>query len=309
MGKTKRALGKGLDALFSEPFETEIAGESVKSIPINRIVSKKEQPRREFDRDKIEELARSIQGNGIIQPIVVRSSGQNYELVVGERRVRAAKRVGLLEIPAIVKDYPDSKIFDIALIENIQREDLNPIEEADAYRIILERDMITQEELSKRLGKSRSYIANMIRILDLPDKIKTYVSRGTISVGQAKALLSLKNQEQRLKLVERIINDKLSVRDVERMTKRRDVPRGTKVSEKEPFIEELEDQLRERFGTKVVIDYRKGRGTIKIEFYSNDELDRIIEEMRKREPRYILALQYIQFAGEQTFVFFRYMLL
>ena len=280
MGKTKRALGKGLDALFSEPFEKEIAEESVKSIPINRIVSKKEQPRREFDSDKIEELARSIQGNGIIQPVVVRSSGQNYELVVGERRVRAAKRVGLLEIPAIVKDYPDSKIFDIALIENIQREDLNPIEEADAYRIILKRDMITQEELSKRLGKSRSYIANMIRILDLSDKIKTYVSRGTISVGQAKALLSLKNQEQRLKLVERIINEKLSVRDVERMTKRRDVPRGTKVSEKEPFIEELEDQLREKFGTKVVIDYRKGRGAIKIEFYSNDELDRIIEEMR-----------------------------
>jgi ParB family chromosome partitioning protein len=280
MGKTKRALGKGLDALFSESFETEIEEESVKSIPIDRIVSKRKQPRREFDGEKIEELARSIQGNGLIQPIVVRSSGQNYELVVGERRVRAAKRVGLLEIPAIVKDYPDNKAFDIALIENIQREDLNPIEEAVAYRIILERDMITQEELSKRLGKSRSYIANMIRILDLPDTIQMHVSRGTISVGQAKALLSIKNQEERLKLAERIINDKLSVREVERITRRRDVPRGTKTSVKEPFIEELEEQLREKLGTKVVIDYRKGKGVIKIEFYSSDDLDRIIEEMR-----------------------------
>jgi ParB family chromosome partitioning protein len=280
MGKTKRALGKGLDALFSEPFKTEIAEESIKNIQIERIVSKREQPRREFDKDKIEELARSIQGNGIIQPVVVRRSGQNYELVVGERRVRAAKRVGLLEIPAIVKDYPDEKIFDIALIENIQREDLNPIEEADAYRIILERDMITQDELSKRIGKSRSYIANMIRILNLPDKIQMYVSRGTISIGQAKALLSLQNQEERLKLVERIIDEKLSVREVEKVTKRRDVPRGTKTSVKEPYIEELEEQLRVKFGTKVIIDYRKGKGVIKIEYYTDDDLDRIVEEMR-----------------------------
>jgi ParB family chromosome partitioning protein len=280
MGKTKRALGKGLDALFSEPFKTEIEEESVKSIPLERIVSKREQPRREFDKDKIEELARSIQGNGIIQPVVVRRSGQNYELVVGERRVRAAKRVGFLEIPAIVKDYPDEKIFDIALIENIQREDLNPIEEADAYRIILERDLITQDELSKRIGKSRSYIANMIRILNLPDKIQMYVSRGTISVGQAKALLSLQNQEERLKLVERIIDEKLSVREVEKVTSRRDVPRGTKTSVKEPYIEELEEQLRVKFGTKVTIDYRKGKGVIKIEYYTDDDLDRIVEEMR-----------------------------
>jgi ParB family chromosome partitioning protein len=280
MGKTKRALGKGLDALFSEPFESEVAEENIRRIPVERIISKKEQPRREFDKDKIEELARSIKGNGIIQPIVVRRSDQNYELIVGERRLRAAKSAGLLEIPAIVKDYPDNRIFDIALIENIQREDLNPIEEATAYRVILERDMITQEELSKRIGKSRSYIANMIRILDLPDKIKTHVSRGTISVGQAKAILSLQNQEERLELVDRIINERLSVREVESITRQRDVPRGTKMSVKEPYIEEIEERLRIKFGTKVVIDYRNGRGAIKIEFYTNDDLDRIIEEMR-----------------------------
>jgi ParB family chromosome partitioning protein len=280
MGKTKRALGKGLDALFSEPLETEVAEENIQRIPVERIISKKEQPRREFDHDKIEELARSIKGNGIIQPIVVRRSDQNYELIVGERRLRAAKSAGLLEIPAIVKDYPDNKIFDIALIENIQREDLNPIEEATAYRVILERDMITQDELSKRIGKSRSYIANMIRILDLPDKIKTHVSRGTISVGQAKAILSLPNQKERLELVDRIINEKLSVREVESITRRRDVPRGTKLSVKEPYIEEIEEQLRIKYGTKVVITYRNGRGAIKIEFYTDDDLDRIIEEMR-----------------------------
>ena len=140
--------------------------------------------------------------------------------------------------------------------------------------------MITQDELSKRIGKSRSYIANMIRILNLPDKIQMYVSRGTISVGQAKALLSLQNQEERLKLVERIIDEKLSVREVESVTKRRDVPRGTKTSVKEPYIEELEEQLRVKFGTKVTIDYRKGKGVIKIEYYTDDDLDRIVEEMR-----------------------------
>ena len=277
----KRALGKGLDALFSDE-RTASEQEGVKSIPVGEIVSKGEQPRKEFDEEKIEELARSIRGSGIIQPIVVRKKGDGYEIVVGERRFRAAKRAGLLEIPSIVKQFPEEQLFDIALIENIQREDLNPIEEAEAYRAILERDTITQEELSKRVGKSRSYIANMVRILDLPDDIKDHVSRGTISVGQAKAILSFHDKEKQRRMVERIIDEKLSVRDVERITKRKDVPRGTMKAgraPRNPFVEDMEEKLRTRYGTKVTIDYHKGRGAIKIAFYSDEDLERLVDEI------------------------------
>lgn len=280
----KKALGRGLDALFSDALDTVSVRESVQNIPLEEIVSKGDQPRKEFDQEKIDELAHSIQGNGIIQPVVVRRSSSGYEIVVGERRLRAAKKAGLSEIPAIVKEFPDERIFDIALIENIQREDLNPIEEAQAYRTILERDTITQEELSRRVGKSRSYIANMVRILDLPDDIREHVSRGTISVGQAKAILSIHDEEEQRRVVERIIKEKLSVRDVERITKRKAVPRGTGGAVRDrrstPFVEDMEERLRTRYGTKVTIDYRRGRGVIKIEFYSDEDLERIVDEMR-----------------------------
>jgi ParB family chromosome partitioning protein len=276
----KKALGRGLDALFSDAVDTVSVRESVQNIPLEEIVSKGDQPRKEFHQEKIDELAHSIQGNGIIQPIVVRRSSSGYEIVVGERRLRAAKQAGLSEIPAIVKEFPDERLFDIALIENIQREDLNPIEEAQAYRTILERDTITQEELSRRVGKSRSYIANMVRILDLPDDIREHVSRGTISIGQAKAILSLQDEEEQRRVVERIIKEKLSVRDVEHITKRKAVPRGTGGSVRSPFVEDMEERLRARYGTKVTIDYRKGRGVIKIEFYSDEDLERIVDEMR-----------------------------
>lgn len=283
----KRALGRGLDALFTDSSEAVSEQEAVQNVSLDEIVSKRDQPRKEFDEEKIDELARSIRGNGIIQPIVVRKSGSRYEIVVGERRFRAAKRAGLREIPAIIKQFPEEKLFDIALIENIQREDLNPIEEAQAYRAILQRDTITQEELSKRVGKSRSYIANMVRILDLPDDIKNHVSRGTISVGQAKAILSLQGKEEQRRMVDRIINEKLSVREVERITKGRDVPRGTettgkgrgKIPSQNPFVEDMEERLRTKYGTKVTIDYRKGRGAIKIAFYSDDDLERLLDEI------------------------------
>ncbi len=274
----KRALGKGLDALISGSLE-EVSQEPVHIISIKEIVSNKYQPRRGFDQKKIDELAQSIKRNGLIQPIIVRRHGEKFEIIVGERRFRAVKQAGLTEIPVVIKDYPQDKLFDITLIENIQREDLNPIEEANAYKMILERDRITQEEFSNRIGKSRSYIANMIRILELPEDIQDHVSRGTISVGQAKALLSLRSRSEQEELVSRIINEKLTVREVERITKRSDVPRGTKVIEKDPHIERIEERLRSRLGTKVTLNYRKGRGFIKIAFYSNDELERIIDEM------------------------------
>jgi len=278
----KKALGRGLNALFDENGIREAVKGEVPSIEIDRIVPGRHQPRRSFDDERIKELADSIRQNGLIQPIVVAQRGDRYEIIVGERRVRAAKIAGLTEIPALVKDWSEHKALEIALIENIQREDLNPIEEATAYKLILDRDRITQEELSKRIGKSRSYIANMIRLLDLPGKVQEFVSRGTISVGQAKAVLSLPDDAAREALVGKIMKQGLTVRDVERLTKRRDVPRGTSRRAKDPHIEEIEERLRSRLGTKVAVDYRGGRGWLKIEFYSKDDLERILDEILAR---------------------------
>jgi len=272
----KKALGKGLDALISGSFESEVVQESIQYIKIDNIVRNPYQPRKSFDSEKIEELAQSIRENGLIQPIVVRSYQDKYELIVGERRVLAAKRANLSEIPAVIKDYSEEKLLELALIENLQREDLNPIEEALAYKLILERDRITQDELAKRIGKSRSYIANMLRILELPEHIRENVSRGTISVGQAKALLAIDDKGEQERLAQQILSEKVTVRELERVSRKKNVPRGT---QKEPYIDEIEGRLREKFGTKVTVDYRNGKGVIKIDFYSNDELDRIIEEM------------------------------
>lgn len=275
----KQALGRGLDALISGSLESDIKQGNVQYISISKIISNPLQPRKSYDREGIDELAQSIKNNGLIQPIVVRKNGDKFEMVVGERRLRAAKIAELKEIPAIVKEYSNGKIFEIALIENIQREDLNPIEEALAYRMILDREMITQEELSKRVGKSRSYIANMVRILELPSYIQDHVSRGTISVGQAKALLSLNDRKEQDTLVKKILQENLTVREVERLTKRKPVPRGTKNFEEKLYVEELEEKLRSKLGTKISIDYRRGKGLIKIEFYSNEDLERIIGEI------------------------------
>jgi len=275
----KKALGKGLDALISGALGSDIAKESIQYIKIEDLIPNRFQPRKSFDNEKINELAQSIKENGLIQPIVVRSDNDKYEVIVGERRVRAAKLADLSEIPAVIKDYSEEKLIELALIENIQREDINPIEEGLAYKMILERDRITQEELSKRIGKSRSYIANIIRILELPKIIQDNVSRGTISVGQAKALLAINNKSGQEDLAKRIISENITVRELEGITRRKSVPRGTKGKEKDPFIDEIEEKLRVKFGTKVIIDYHEGRGSIKIEFYSNDELDRILGTM------------------------------
>lgn len=276
----KKVLGKGIDALISESLDmTEIPPRGLRSVPISKVVSNRNQPRKSFDEGKIDELAISIEENGLIQPIVVRERGDNFEVVVGERRLRAARRAGIKEIPVIVKDYSEDKLLELALIENIQREDLNPIEEALAYRMIIDRETITQEELSRRIGKSRSYVANMLRLLELPEEIMEHVSRGTLSVGQAKAILSLSDVNDQKNLAKKILSESLSVREVERITKKANVPRGTMDSVRDPYIEAIEEKLRTLFGTKVSVDYRNGRGSIRINFYSNEELERIMEEV------------------------------
>jgi ParB family chromosome partitioning protein len=275
----KKALGRGLDALIDVSGAGAPEEAVVPVIEISLIESGRHQPRKRFDQEKIGELAESIRRNGIIQPVVVARRGEKYELIVGERRLRAAKIAGLREIPVYIKDFSEHKALEIALIENIQREDLNPIEEASAYKMILDRDRITQEELSDRIGKSRSYIANMIRLLDLPERIQEHVSRGTISVGQAKAILSLPDYDAMDKLVARIQEEKLSVRDVEQIARRKGVPRGTSGRTKDPHIDEIEEQLRTRLGTKVTVDFRGGKGSLRIEFYSQDDLERILAEI------------------------------
>ncbi len=271
----KRALGKGLDALIS--VETDVDKNNINEILLDDIVPNKNQPRKKFEEEGIKELAESIKENGIIQPIVVRKINDKYQIVIGERRYRAAKLIGLKKIPAVIRDVSDSKTLELALIENIQREDLNPIEEASAYKTIIDREMITQEELSRKIGKSRSYIANMIRLLELPEKVKEYVSRGTISVGHAKAILSVKNPDEQIKIAKEIINKGYSVRDVEGLTKRKNVSRGT--YEKNPYIAEIEEKLIDRFGTKVRINYKDGKGSLIIDFYSEEDLERILENL------------------------------
>ncbi len=278
----KKALGKGLDALFSERIEIEERGEKLPLINLDDIVPNKLQPRKRIDEEKIDELASSIKENGLIQPIVVRKLNGKYEIIVGERRFRAAKKAGLREIPAMIKEYSDYRALEIALIENLQREDLNPLEESLAYKLIIDREMITQEELSRRIGKSRSYIANMIRLLELPEGIQELVSRGTLSVGQAKAVLALSDHASQEELVKKIIDEQLTVREVEKIARKKVVPRGTKESRKDPYISEIEEQLRLKFGTKVVVDYRDGKGAIRVEFYSRDEFERILDEIITR---------------------------
>ena len=275
----KKVLGRGLDALIEESGSGAQEGLELPVIEISRIEMGTHQPRRSFDQEKIKELAESIRNIGLIQPVVVTQSGEKYRLIVGERRLRAAKIAGLKEIPAFVKDYSEDKALEIALIENIQREDLNPIEEATAYKIILDREQITQENLSERIGKSRSYIANMVRLLDLPDEVQEHVSRGTISVGQAKAVLSLSDAGAMEKLVSRILDEQLTVREVEKLARKESVPRGTSRRAKDPHIDEIEERLRTRLGTKVTVDYRGGKGYLRIEFYSEDDLERILCEI------------------------------
>lgn len=261
----------------------------VQSIPINQIDPNPHQPRRDFDVEALTGLAQSIKEHGIVQPLVVRRMGERYELIAGERRLRAAEMAGLTEVSVIVGDFDDRKAMEMALIENIQREDLNPIEEASAIQRLRDDFGLTQEELSSRLGKSRPAIANSLRLLSLEDEIQESVSRGTISAGHARALLGVSDPDSRLKLHQEVVDKALSVRQTEELVKRvqagvdgLNVSRETRPAPpKDPNITDVEDSLRRILGTKVVIRDRKGRGRIQIEYYSLDDLDRILEILQK----------------------------
>jgi ParB family transcriptional regulator, chromosome partitioning protein len=273
-----RGLGKGLNALITSNLIEE--GESVTEIAVGDIRPNPYQPRKEFEPTAIEELAQSIKEHGIIQPLIVRKSIKGFELVAGERRLRAAKAVGLKKVPAVVKAYSDQQLMEIALIENLQREDLNPLEEAEAYEKLIAHHLYTQEQLAQKIGKSRPHVANMLRLLQLPKKIREMVSVSALSMGHARALLSVEKESVQLQLANDVVNKGLSVRQLEELVKQLNVSRETKKKKppkKEPQLMELEERLRSRLGTSVKIKKGTKRGKIEIDFYSQEDLQRILD--------------------------------
>lgn len=277
-----KRLGKGLEALLGDFDEKS---EEVVMIPIDECRTNPYQPRKTFDADALEELKVSIQEYGIIQPLIVRKSIKGYEIVAGERRFRAAKLAGFDEVPAIVKDYDDAKMMEIALLENLQREDLTVIEEAMAYKSLIEELKLTQEELSQKIGKSRSHISNTIRLLSLPDHVITFVNNGQLSMGHARALLGLKNKEDLNQLVKKIIKERLNVRQVERLVselnEKKPKKKKKRTVKKDIFLLRQEEILREHLGTNVKIEKNKNKGKIEIEFYTDDELEKIINLLKQ----------------------------
>jgi ParB family transcriptional regulator, chromosome partitioning protein len=273
-----KGLGKGLNAFFNMEAEKE---EKVQEISIKEIRPNPYQPRKVFQPEAIEELKLSIQEHGILQPIIVRKTIKGFEIVVGERRFRAAKEAKLETVPAVVRDLNEQQMMELAVLENLQREDLNPIEEGIAYQTLIEKLKLTQEELAKRLGKSRPHLANHIRLLSLPPKIQQLISDGKISMGHGRALLGLRKKDKLPVLVDKILKDGMNVRQLEQLIQQMNevVPRETKKDKatKDVFIRERETTLRERFGTTVNIKQSKNKGKIEIEFFSKDDLERILE--------------------------------
>jgi len=286
-----RKLGRGLDSLLGGvPAET---GEEVRMLSLGQVRAGPHQPRQEFDETRLEELARSIQESGVLQPIIVRSNGAGYEIVAGERRARAARMAGLSQVPAIVRNYDDEQVLVLSLVENVQRHDLNPIDKARAYRKLSTRLNATQEEIAKRLGLDRSSVANLIRLLDLPEEVQDLVRSGAMGMGHARALLSLKDDAAQLDLCERVVREGLSVRAVEELARRgREsaagsggaTPKRRTQPRKTPQVRALEDELRALLGTKVSIQDRRGRGKVVIEYFSPDDFEGLLDRLRGRAP-------------------------
>ncbi|MBS5926773.1 MAG: ParB/RepB/Spo0J family partition protein [Clostridium sp.] len=273
----KFALGKGLGALI--PDEINEGNEGKLMISLNKIKSNIDQPRKSFDNEKIAELAESIKNHGIIQPLILKENDGGYIIVAGERRWRAAKMVGLKEVPAIVMDLTEKQVLEISLIENIQRQDLNPIEEALAYKKLLSDFNLTQEELSKRIGKSRTAITNTIRLINLDSRVQQYVIDGIISEGHGRALLSLEDSELQYIYSQKVIDEKLSVRELEKLIRNASLKseKNKKNEQLNPYYKDIRDRLQNYFGTKVNLSSKKNKGKIEIEYYSQEDLERILD--------------------------------
>ncbi|MDQ0113169.1 ParB/RepB/Spo0J family partition protein [Paenibacillus harenae] len=275
-----KRLGRGLDALI--PSLSVNDDDKVIDVALNQLRPNPYQPRKTFDEDSIRELAESIKQHGVIQPIIVRTVLKGYEIIAGERRFRASQLCGNTTVPAVVRSFSDQQVMEIALIENLQREDLNAIETAIAYQALMDKFKLTQEELSMKVGKSRSHIANFVRLLSLPAEIKDNVSRGTISMGHARALVGIKDEVIQREFADRIVKQEWTVRELEEAIQKLDAKQPenkTKSSQKkrDPYIDHLEESLRDRFKTTVKIKQQKDKGKIELQYYSKQDLERLLE--------------------------------
>lgn len=275
----KFGLGKGLNQLIPEEEE------SVSVLNINKIKANKKQPRKYFDEDKLNLLSESIKEHGMIQPIIVQKDGEDYSIIAGERRWRAAKKASLKEVPVIVMDLADAAVLEVSLIENIQRQDLNPIEEASAYKRLLQDFKLTQEELAKKIGKSRTSITNTMRLSQLDERVQQFIIEESLSEGHGRALLGLENADDQFTAAQKVIDESLSVRETEKMVtsyhKSRPAARKLKL---DPYFKDIEKRLAKSMGTKVLLKPKaKNKGKIEIEYYSIDDLNRLLEYLKLEE--------------------------
>ncbi|MDH4155851.1 MAG: ParB/RepB/Spo0J family partition protein [candidate division Zixibacteria bacterium] len=280
---SKVVLGKGLGALIPSEAGKAAGEKRLRMVSLDGIAPNPMQPRRDFDEASLIELAESFKMNGIIQPIVVRQDGAVYTIIVGERRFRAARLAGLEEIPVMVmEDVDDAGMLELALVENLQRENLNPLEVAEAYRMLIEKCGLTQREVAEKVGRSRTAVTNLLRLLMLPDSVKSYIREGKLSEGHARAVLAVNDEAEMLRLSERIVNESLSVRQTEEVT-RRSTRRRLVPKKKLPAIAEMESYLKRLLATSVKISHGLKRGRIKIEYYGDDDLNRLLELFRRIE--------------------------
>ncbi|MFL2904551.1 MAG: ParB/RepB/Spo0J family partition protein [Limisphaerales bacterium] len=294
----KTGLGRGLGALLggqnpSETAETPadsqevtemVPANAVREVSIDSVQPCPSQPRKDFERQPLEELAASIEVNGILQPLVARTTGEGQlELIAGERRWRAAQIAGLETVPVIVREASDSQVLELALVENLQREDLNPVEEAQGYALLMEAFDLTQEATAQRVGKSRAAVANAVRLLNLPEPLQTHLRQGRLSVGHAKVILGLEGAQQQTLVANRVIKESLSVRETEELTdKLQGGSTGKTSTQRSPqtrgvHVTSLENRLKEKLGTKVSLTYREGKGALTIKYFSDDDLERILK--------------------------------
>ena len=280
----KKGLGKGLGTIFGDESE-KIEEGSVLDVKISLVEPNENQPRKNFDKEKLEALSQSLKENGMIQPIIVtKSASGRYKIVAGERRWRAAKAAGFSEVPVIVKEYSDQTVTEVALVENLQREDLNPVEEALGYKNLCDLYGLTQEEVSQKVGKSRSAVANSMRLLSLNKTIQKYLISGEISEGHARAALSLDSEELREFLINQVINSSLNVRQAENLAKQLQKEpkkkRDTKSDVYKIELERIEKRISDGLGTKVKISHGAKKGKIEIEYYGNDDLERLLDLLK-----------------------------